>query len=80
MMLSHNASRRREEGECLICYSMINYLLMGSHTEPPIATNDQLTHIAVTRIQHRALLPCLCPSLIQIVNWAAIADLSPSKL
>ena len=44
MMLSHNVSRRREEGECLICYSMINYLLMGSHTEPPIATNDQLTY------------------------------------
>ena len=26
-----------------MCCSMINYLLMGSHTGPPIATNDQLT-------------------------------------
>ena len=42
----------------------------------------------ITRIPHRGLpsiitsppplVSCLCPSLIQIVNWTAIADLSPS--
>ena len=66
-------------------YKMTKLIILASKMSGP---KKLPTVQCITRTQYRGLpsiitsppplVSCLCPSLIQIVNWTAIADLSPS--
>ena len=59
-------------GECLICCSMINYLLMGSHTETPIATNDQLTLYGSNQDPAQPCFITAPPPLVCVQVWSKL--------